>query len=298
MAPEPTTVTTPAGIEVRYTSAPKRMYEVRPTTRWTVGDWREVPSVTTVLGCLDKPALPWWGQRIGVEGVMELVRRDVLYAHYGDAEPYLGVRRGWYPEPATSDEVVALLTEHQLSTNHVRDKAGARGVAVHDAFETWATTGTRPDPSIFPEEERGYVVGLLAFLDDVNPEPLAAEVMVGSVQHGFAGRYDIRLRVPEECQVVFHRTPKKGPQYATLKPGVYLGDLKTSKGVYQESHGRQLEAYEAASVECGYEPTEARGILHVGADGTYEFVRSKCIFDDFLHVLAVWRDNQRIKEGK
>ena len=200
--------------------------------------------------------------------------------------------------PATKQEIVALLVEEKLSTNHVRDKAGARGLAVHDAFETWCATGNKPDPSIFPDEERGYVEGLNAFLDDVNPEPYAAEVMVGSVEHGFAGRYDARLCIEKECQVVYHRTPVRGPKYATLKQGVLLCDLKTSKGTYMESHGRQLEAYELASVECGYDPTTARGILHVNADGGYELVRSICTGQDFLDVLQVWRGNVRIKGGK
>jgi hypothetical protein len=98
--------------------------------------------------------------------------------------------------------------------------------------------------------------------------------------------------------VVHHRTPKRGPQYAKLKPGTLLADLKTSANVYMESHGRQLEAYELASVECGYEPTVARGIINVSADGTYKLVRSKCTSDDFLNVLRVWHDNQRIKGHK
>jgi hypothetical protein len=183
---------------------------------------------------------------------------------------------------ATQESIVALLTEHKLTVNHVRDKAGDRGQSVHDAFEAWARTGLKPDPSIYPDEERGYVEGLLAFLADVPTiEPIAAEVLVASAEHGFAGRYDIRFRTWQPHDVVVHRTPKRGATYRRLAPGLYLGDLKTSKGIYA-SHARQLEAYEQASVESGYEPTEARGILHVAADGTYEFVRSWATFEDFL----------------
>ena len=274
---------TPSGIEVAYGVEPKRFYLV---------DGQEVPSVTTVLGVLDKPGLPWWGMKVVVEGVLDLIKREILS---GAAGPHLVYQADWGFAPATVETVVYYLTAEKLTVNHVRDKASSRGLAVHDAFETWATTGNRPDPTIFPEEERGYVEGLIAFLDDVNPEPLAAEVMVGSVEHGFAGRYDVRLRITKECQVVFHRTPKKGPQYATLKPGVILGDLKTSKGVY-DSHSLQLEGYELASVECGYEPTVARGILHVGPEGTYELVRSKASAQDFLNVLAVFRSLEAMKK--
>ena len=79
-----------------------------------------------------------------------------------------------------------------------------------------------------------------------------------------------------------------------LMPGVLLADLKTSKGIYA-SHARQLEAYEQASIESGYAATDARGILHVNADGTYEFVRSWATFDDFKCVLDVWQSEQDMK---
>jgi hypothetical protein len=52
--------------------------------------WREVPSVTTVLGILDKPGLPWWGMKIGVEGVLELVRRGRLFQTFSQVGPVSG----------------------------------------------------------------------------------------------------------------------------------------------------------------------------------------------------------------
>lgn len=298
--------TTPSGIEVLYQPAPKRLYMVRWAEScinepWFSNyegafEWIEVPSVTTVLGCLDKPGLPWWGMKVGIDGVLELVRREALRAMemeggYGLIHPY-----DWNYQVATVDSVVGLLNEEKLTVNHQRDKAGDRGTAVHDAFEAWATTGQKPDPSIFPPEAQGYVVGLLEFLKDVHTaEPLGAEVMVGSIEHGFAGRYDVRFRTHEPHPVVVHRTPVRGPKYAILQPGVYLGDLKTSKDVYA-THSLQLEAYEQASVECGYEPTVARGILNVSPEGTYKFVRSQAVFDDFLAVLSAYQALESIKE--
>lgn len=302
--------TTPSGVEIRYAVKPKRKYEVRHV--WNTDGkaqvvhkeegWKEVPSVTTVLGVLDKPGLPWWGMKTGVEGTLELHKRGILRearlieAGQMNGQKILAVpgEIGFGLVTAGVDEVLAHLTAQQLTVNHQRDRAGSRGNAVHDAFELWAREGTRPTPDMFPPEERGYVEGLCSFLEDVDPEPLAAEVMVGSVEHGFAGRYDVRLRINKECQVVYKRTPKRGAHYATLKPGVILGDLKTSSGIYPKSHYRQLEAYELASVECGYEPTDARGVIHVSADGGYEFVRSTATAEDFLCVLAVWRSDESL----
>jgi len=306
---------TPSGIPVYYQSKPKRLYRIGPNPLPTdlliaiglsapdglgylTDDWREVPSVTTVLGVLEKKALPWWGMKVGVEGVLSLYESGLLYGGGSPETTYLTHYGDFNGGRATVDSIVAALTEHKLTVNHVRDKAGNRGQSVHDAFEAWARTGLKPDPSIYPDEERGYVEGLLAFLSDVpSIEPIAAEVLVASAEHGFAGRYDIRFRTWQPHDVVVRRTPKRGATYRRLAPGLYLGDLKTSKGVYA-SHARQLEAYEQASVESGYEPTEARGILHVAADGTYEFVRSWATFEDFRVVLAVWQSDQAMKERK
>lgn len=298
------TAETPAGIEVRYTVGDRvRKYEV--CTEAMADEplaWREVPSVTTVLGVLDKP-LQWWGMEIGVAGVQELVRLEAIeterFPDGNGGKVGFGSRPVSDGEPLSKEAIVGLLTAHKLTVNHVRDKAADRGTAVHDAFETWCRTGFKPDPSLFLEADRGYINGLLKFLEDAKGvEPLACEVMVGSVEHGFAGRYDVRLKFWEDCEVVYHRTPKRGPKYATIEAGTTaLGDLKTSKSVYL-SHSKQLEAYELASVECGYEPTDARGILHVSAEGEYEFVRSVGVAHDFLTTLAEWKSQEDMKGRK
>jgi len=308
---------TPSGIPVYFQSRPKRLYRVGPPG-WRpdltpeeisarADEWREVPSVTTVLSVLDKGGgLIWWAQGIGVQGVLDLYESGQLV---GNGSPETSHLAHHYGGQATRESVVDLLTEHKITVNHQRDKAGDRGQSVHDAFEAWARTGLKPDASIYPDEERGYVEGLLAFLADVpSIEPIAAEVLVASAEHGFAGRYDIRFRTWQPHFVrVGQKKTRKGvqrggpskivPDMRLLAPGLYLGDLKTSKGIYA-SHARQLEAYEQASVESGYEPTEARGILHVAADGTYEFVRSWATFEDFRVVLAVYQSDQAMKGRK
>jgi hypothetical protein len=294
---------TPSGIEIEYQVKPKRQYRIRgPETPidglrgedGLRGDWHVVPSVTTVLDCLAKGGLSWWGQEVGVEGVLNLLEAGLLIwdTYRG---PVLNTSEGY--QAATVDGVVDLLKKQKLTINHTLGKAAKRGTAVHDALEIWAKTRQLPDPAMFPIEERGYVSGLQSFLDDIyTAEPVASEVMVGSLEHGFAGRYDIRFKTTKEHAVVVHRTPVRGPQYAKLAPGLYLGDLKTSKDVYPKSHWRQLEAYEGASVECGYEPTDGRGVLLVSADGTYRFVRSKATYQDFLVVLDVYRSDEGLKK--
>lgn len=299
---------TPSGIEIRYHWVPKRKYEIRGPKGLVVTDfrdstrWNEVPSVTTVLDVLNKPGLPWWGMKVGVRGVWELCRQDVLGSRSDWQTPYENrqVDPDWdYKGDAWIEideaRVIDLLTRYKLTVNHQRDKAGDRGVVVHDAFETWCKTGIIPDPAMFAEEERGYVLGLRKFLTDIEPDSVAAEVMVGSLAHGYAGRYDARIYVPRKCEVVYKHTPKRGAHRAVLAPGTLLVDLKTSSGVYP-SHELQLAAYELGSVECGYGPSDGRGIIHVMPDGNYEFFRARAEPQDFLDVLAAYRAIEKFKK--
>ena len=292
----------PSGIEIRYRAKP-RGYEIRGKDQCRdclvndglndieapylsycslceVTEWSEVPSVTTVLGVLDKPALPWWGMKVGVEGVKELYEQ-----HKVDCTRL------------STEAAIEALTNHKLTVNHQRDKAGDRGSRVHAAFEEWAKTERVPNPDDFSDEDRGYVKGLVKFLEEVQPRPRACEVLVGSLEHGYAGRYDLRALLERERKVVYKRTPKRGDHFARIAPGNLLVDLKTSKSVYP-SHSLQLEAYEQASVECGYPPTDARGILQVSDDGGYQFVRSVADFQDFANVLAVYNSLEAMKGRK
>lgn len=305
--PNPTSVSvTPSGIEIAYWSLKEpwqrktRWYEIRKGPR---SKWREVPSVTTVLDVLAKDALTWWGMKVGAQGVVTLVNIGLLrmaqtangasvltcVGPTGDGQSGLVV--------AGTPQIVELLKQCKLTTNDVRDAAGDRGQSVHDAFEAWAKDGVAPDPAFYPPAEQGYVEGLRRFIEESGARALSNEVAVASIKHGYAGRYDVSIEYPDEVEVVVHHTPVRGEQRASLEPGIYLDDLKTSKDVY-DSHFKQLEAYEGASIECGYDPTKGRGVIHVDSEGRYKRVPSPAVFADFKAALGVWRADQSLKARK
>lgn len=287
------TSVTPSGVEVRFCKDPRK-YEVRNVLdEWTTDgtDWTEVPSVTQILDTLSKPALVWWGMKVGVEGVKELL--DDYYTDTNGKQ---------YPLESV-ELAVEMLTANKLTVNHVRDKAAYRGSSVHEALEHWyraqVSDNPKVDPNVllqpdfYPEEEKGYIQALVNFLDDAGLEPIASEVMVGSVEHGFAGRYDL-LAYYGGNEICTHLTPKI-ERRDTLEPGVFLIDLKTSKGVYPQSHYRQLAAYEQASVECGYEPSDNQIVVNCQSDGRYQAKVSCATLEDFLAVKSVYDSNQRLK---
>ena len=286
-------VETPSGIEIYYQAGPKRLYQI-----WQAGvqpDAIEVPSITEVLKCLPNDALAWWGMGVGIEGMLELYRMDPI----GHTACLVDCPQEFF---------VQQLKQQKLTVNDNLNKASDRGNNVHKALERWAEDGTMPVPDVYPPHERGYVQGLVQFLIDSGVEPVRSELMVGSLEHGFAGRFDLDGSIPNGAQVTVKTYPKAKPVVAPLPGGVYRIDLKTSKYVYPK-HLIQLCGYDGAGAECGYPGVDELAVLHVTEDGRYELVPNhpwdkkakeydwstpRATFEDFLAVLEVHRALERI----
>ena len=269
---------TPNGTRITFHEKPHRHYKI---------NGERVASVTQVLDVIDRPALKWWGMKVGVAGVLELVREHNLRPEFSSVEEIVG-----------TTGAPGLLTQHKLTVNHVREQAAARGTRVHDALEVWSHNRVRPNPLDYPEEERGYIRGLLTFIDEISPEPDGIEVMVGSVTHEFAGRCDLLRALVREPRIGTVAIDKEGNALRGIIPaGRYLLDLKTSASIYDEAM-LQVEGYEGASVECGWEPTDFRAVVRVSEDGRYEFVRSEATYDDFLAARQLFDAMRRLKERR
>lgn len=269
---------------------------------------KKVPSVTTILQVLSKDALPWWGMKVGVNGVFALLKQGVIapYDFEDDLVPELGGRcltpEDFYRSRQDAEDLGldrGLLTEHKLTTNDVLDDAGERGTSVHSGLEDWTLMGEIPDPELYPPEEAGYVAGLVTFLRDVKMTPVASEVMVGSAEHEYAGRFDLIADLPEQ-EVCVRASPKRSRR-ATIPAGRYMLDLKTSKGIY-DSHHLQLSGYEGALRECGYEGTQYRAVVRPSPDGRYEMNLSPACYPEWLAVVRCHRAMQtfhsKLKEAK
>lgn len=282
--------TTPSGIVVEYSPGDG----TKENPRWYKVNGEEVPSVTTVLDVLRKDGLSWWGMKVGVEGVLELFYRGrlttVLNWKDGEQAPHI-VEKDGVTNEATSATIVSALTSEKLTVNHALNRAGDRGTNVHSALEAWASSKGEffPTPQNFPDEERPYVEGLLKFIDDCDGAviPVAHEVMVGSAEHGFAGRFDLIVEIRETRQFVRKMYKRKDSLLWAPKPGRWRLDLKTSSGVYDSYH-LQLAGYEGASIEGGYPPCRGGAILRVDKAGHYELVPSDATFDQFLAVKSAY----------
>jgi len=226
-----------------------------------IGDARyDVPSVTTALDVLGKPALLSWAEACGVEGALILERQGELK----DVDPKSAI------------DYVRL---HGVGKDRKRDAGADRGTAIHDALRAYVELGVVPSVDDYPAETRGYVQGLCAWLLNANPAPVLSEQIVGSPVHGFAGRLDLicELRHTDGFQ------------------GRTLVDLKTNPkaSVYAEAH-LQVSAYALCLPECGIDPPERTLIVGVGAEGQFKEVPGFAEREDFLPILKTAQIMRRL----
>lgn len=280
----------PSGIEVHFEAEPRRHYRGRmhPDTELLPEQdeeveraWRELVSCSTITKILDKPGLVHWGEEVGVAGVKALVERG-----YCDTENL----KKWSVEM-----IRELMKEKQLRTWQSRDSAATRGTSVHKALEGWAMSGSIVDPEVFPANEQGYVIGLNRFLSESGFVPMKSEVIVASLIHGFAGRFDLMGNIPEPVKISTKLTKAGIEHRSVVEPDSFLVDLKTSSGVYDDHH-LQVAGYKGICRESGYEEPNQTAILRTSVDGKYEFRRGVGEWLDFWWCKGLYDSLAEIKE--
>jgi hypothetical protein len=133
-----------------------------------------------------------------------------------------------------------------------RDAAGLRGSQMHSIMEQRLngvdfSLEAQVDPNL---------PALLAFVDEVKPEPDQLEVTIFNEQHGYAGTFDF-----------------KGRLGAYPELGLCQVDWKWSKSVHRD-YGAQLEAYNHADYWIGnddaeqeYQPADTLLVVHFSPEG-------------------------------
>jgi hypothetical protein len=158
-------------------------------------DGKHVPGVTTILGCLDKPALPKWAAKSVAEYVANNPDAVETLRSLGES----GMAKALADIPWKK-----------------RDDAASRGTRIHDIAERLLLD---EDVDV-PDELVPAAENLLAFFDAWQIEPVLLEAAVGSREHWYAGTLDLIAR---------YRRPDTG---AT---GVAIVDYKSGKAIYPEA---------------------------------------------------------------
>lgn len=220
-----------------------------------------VPSVTTVIGLMEKPAVMAWAKKN--------VARAAL-RHSGTIREMLA--------DTGEDDVINFLVRE---ADRERDTAAKLGSGVHllaDMASRNALRGPVAGTTAFQvsEQEMPYLAAFRGFLGRYGASNIVSSEKIVWSENGYAGTYDLLMQMPcyNDCG------GPDGGQTVGVKdgkgcaiPDLWLIDIKTSKGYYPE-YGLQLAAYRwADSIILPGDPgvypmpqVQRTGVLHLRPD--------------------------------
>jgi hypothetical protein len=221
---------------------------------------QRLPSVTTILDIIAKPALgPWYAKeerRYFETAMLEVLSRP-------------GAR-----DPEFVLAAVAKAVTGVKAADREKQKAAAIGTAVHAGIEWQLRRQLGEDPGPAPRLPDVAAWGVESWKDwarSVDLAPLAIERTVYCLECGYAGTLDL---------------------YARVKGVLTVLDWKSGKAIYPEAFLQNL-AYRHAATDAGL--PSAQGLIvrlpkHLG-DPAREVmpVPASLTLDDFLAALRLWR---------
>lgn len=152
-----------------------------------------VPSVTTVLKILNKPALDGWAARVSAEYAFKNRDQLVLF----DEREF----------------IASVKNAHRTEARNAADL----GTQIHEICERWA----KGNPGEIPKQADPYINQFIGFLTDVKPEFVLTECTLWNRTAGYAGTADAVILVGKECWLIDYKTgkgiyPEHGLQLAAL----------------------------------------------------------------------------------
>ena len=163
-----------------------------------------LPSVTTVLNVLDKPALAQWRVDQAVEAM----------------------RSAWSPDkPYTEGERDALLNGSRFAWRAVSGAAASKGKLAHEWIERHVYGTKQPDPT--DPEVHAATNAFLEWEASHDVEYLEHELAVADPVHGYAGTLDSLIRYDGKIALLDLKTSKGIYAEYYLQLAAYEGALAT-----------------------------------------------------------------------
>jgi hypothetical protein len=224
----------------------------------------QYPSVTTITGILDKPALLQWASNCAVDFIKENLEalKDPIDVHRGED----------------------VLEQARKAFTIKRDTAADAGTQCHHAIQMYIA-GQDPYPSLTSEAAKNGFEAFLSWESKNHVEWIQSEVEVFSILRGYAGRFDAIARVNGHLYLIDFKTSK----------GVW-DEQKYQVCAYRQAYNEMLEE--------GQEPIENLAILHLNKEtGEPRFVpiekdieRYTQLFN-YLVLVYYFMANRRLKNN-
>jgi hypothetical protein len=200
-------------------------------------------SVTTIIGCLDKPALLYWAAEMTADAAIDnLATWQAMLADRG------------------RDEAVKWLRDARFRRPKTKLSSAGLGTAVHAVCEEYALSGVRPDPDRIAEAVRAegdtstdiksearLIAQMLdqfdGWLQRFTPSYQATEVCVYHPTYGYAGQSDGFLTIDGFRAIIDYKSSREA-----------LDSRGKPKTPYPEQVGLQLAAYRHAQYAAVWRP--------------------------------------------
>jgi hypothetical protein len=214
---------------------------------------RPLPSVTSVLSMIAKPALTAWTRNTALEAM-----RDALIRHAGS--------------PVTSALLEQTLQEAKQQPRMLAERASQYGLRGHEAFGR-VLTGHRDGPEPDTELEK-TVTSFEEWWGKSGYTLASAELVVRSERYGYAGQCDaIAVRVNERATATSGSSLEKAVTLAVL-------DWKTTSAIYSE-YALQAAAYAKALEEMSENQlvVDEAWVIRFGRAGTVPSFEARQVRD-------------------
>lgn len=190
-----------------------------------------IPSVTTVLSVINKPALISWASKMAVESIAGQLEPGVAYDEM---------------------QLQAILEAGRIAHQKKKTDAGNMGTFIHNWVEKHIA-GENPGMPV-NEQMKKCVESFLEWENKYKVKFLVSEQMIYSRKFKYTGKLDFICEIDGK---------------------LYLGDLKTSSGIYPEMYIQTAAYRYARTEEFPDEKYEGQLIIRVDKEsGAFQF--GKC----------------------
>ncbi len=226
------------------------------------GEARPFPSVTTIVGLLDKPALRFWYAKEAAKHM-----RDLVLAKLEHQEATL--------ESLRTMDIDALMKEAKARPKAIAEEKADIGTKVHEAIAEFNKTGVKVE---LAPELRPAFDAYMNWMTEYNVKPRGSEVTIWHKEHWYAGTLDMpaNITIPKQEGNLF-----------------YIHDFKTATNLYPE-HVLQLAAYVFAYEERNGILVDGGAVLRLdrekGFPTWHGFTRDELVgpFEQFLCLCQYW----------
>jgi len=209
-----------------------KRFTFEPKTHKYFLDGKPLTGVTTILGVIAKPALIQWAANECIKYIKE---KQPKVTKIGQ-EDYIIY---------TKNQLHDLLEAAKVSHAGKRDKTADIGTQVHSWIEKYVK-GKNPKRN----KKIGHITdNFVKWSIENKVKFLKSEIRVYSEKYWYAGTFDL----------LFEMNGKK-----------YIGDIKTTSGIYGREPFAQMAGYQICLEEHGNKDIEARMIIRCGKDGAFE----------------------------